>query len=149
MVFTIIYEELHSHRHLLSDPNLVIRLLHINVNYNYFEFSTFIFQQIIGTAMGVPTIANIFMSVILRRFLCTQRYHPLILKCCINDIIIIWTESQQLDTFLAALNDFHPSLHYMYTFSTKSTDFYHLQRPPPYSSPRHKDTSKSMSVLLS
>ena len=62
----IIYEELHSQRHLLLfDPNLIIRLLHINVNHNYFEFATLIFQQITGTAMGTafsPTIANIFMS---------------------------------------------------------------------------------------
>ena len=37
---SIIYDELHSHRHLLFDPNLVIRLL-INVCHNYFEFSTY------------------------------------------------------------------------------------------------------------
>lgn len=39
-----------------------------SVNYNYFEFSSFIFQHTTGTAMGAafsPTIANIFMSVTL------------------------------------------------------------------------------------
>ena len=95
----IIYEELHSRRHLLLlDPNLIIQLLHINVNYNYFEFATLIFQQITGTAMGAafsPTIANIFMSVVLRRFLRTQLHHPLLLKRYIDDILIIWTKSQE------------------------------------------------------
>ena len=143
----IIYEELHAHRHLLLfDPNLVIRLLHINVNYNYFEFATYIFHQVTGTAMGAafsPTIANIFMSVILRRFLRTQRYHPLLLKRYIDDIIIIWTESQQLlDTFLTALNDFHPSLHYTFSFSMESTDFLDLTiyKGPHFQCTHHLDT---------
>ena len=113
----IIYKELHSQCHLLLfDPNLIIQLLHINVNHNYFEFATLIFQQTTGTAMGTafsPTIANIFMSVILRRFIRTQRQHPLLLKRYIDDIFIIWTKSlKQLDTFLTELNNFHPSLHY-------------------------------------
>ena len=141
----IIYEELHAHRHLLFDPNLVIRLLHINVNYNYFEFATCIFHQVTGTAMGAafsPTITNIFMSVILRQFLHTQRYHPLLLKRYIDDIIIIWTELQLLDTFLIALNDFHPSLHYTFSFSTKSTDFLDITiyKGPHFQCTHHLDT---------
>ena len=139
---SIIYDELHSHRHLLLfDPNLVIRLLQINVNYNSLEFSTYIFQQV--TVMGAafsPTIANIFMSVILRRFLCTQRYHPLLLKRYTDDIIIIWTESQLLDKFLTALNEFHPSLHYTYSSSTESTDFLDLTiyKGPHFQCTHHK-----------
>ena len=45
---------------------VVIKLLHININFNYFEFATFIFQQSHGTAMGTafsPTVANIFIYV--------------------------------------------------------------------------------------
>ncbi len=72
---------MHIYRHLIIlDPNLIIRLLHTNINYNYFEFAGLIFQQIMGTAMGTalsPTIANIFMSVILSKFLHTQRSQPL------------------------------------------------------------------------
>ena len=35
-----------------TQPNLIIQLLHINVNNNYFEFASLIFQQIKGTAVG-------------------------------------------------------------------------------------------------
>ena len=39
----IIYDEMHTHRHLLLfNPNLI---LDININYNYFNFATIIFQQ--------------------------------------------------------------------------------------------------------
>ena len=75
MLYTI-YNEMSQHRHLLLfDPNFVIQLLYTNVNYNYFEFASLIFQQVKGTAMGAPfspTVANIYMSVTIRRFLRTQ-----------------------------------------------------------------------------
>ena len=57
------------HELMLSDPNLIIQLLHTDVNCNYFQFTDLIFQQIHGTAMGaafLPTVANIFMRAILR-----------------------------------------------------------------------------------
>ena len=48
-----IYDQMHQRRHLLLlNPNLLIQLLHINVNYNYFEYGPLTFQQIHGTAMG-------------------------------------------------------------------------------------------------
>ena len=78
---TILYTEMHKHRQLmLFDPNLIIQLLQTNVNYNYFQFADLTFQQIHGTAMGAafsPTVANIYMSVILRNFLNTQQQQPL------------------------------------------------------------------------
>ena len=73
----VVYEEMIQHRHLLLfDPNLIVQLLHTNINHNYFEFASLIFQQIRGTAMGAafsPTVANIYMSVVVRRFLRTQK----------------------------------------------------------------------------
>ena len=95
-----------------------------------------------GAAFSL-TIANIFMSVILRRFLCTQSHHPLLLKRYIDDIFIIWTQSQhQLETFLTALNNFHPSLHYTYSFSTENTDFLDLTiyKGPHFQCTHHLDT---------
>ena len=127
----IIYEEMHNRRHLLPlNPNLLIQLLHTNVNHNYFEFGTNIFQQTKGTAMGAafsPTIANIFMSITLRHFLRTQPQQPILLKRYIDDIILIWNDNEEsLKHFLTALNTFHPSLRFTYTYSAKSTDFLDL-----------------------
>ena len=113
----IIYDEMHTHQHLLFNPNLIVRLLDININYNYFDFAGIIFQQIKGTAMGAafsPTVANIFLSVVLRKFLATQLHKPLLIARYIDDIFMIWPEENTLGTFLTALNNFHPSLNPLY-----------------------------------
>ena len=127
----VIYEEMHKHRHLLlSDPNFLIRLLHLNINYNYFEYGTLVFQQIHGTAMGAafsPTIANIYMSIFLNNFLTIQQHKPLLLKRYIDDILVIWTHTKEtLQNFLSALNNFHPSLHFTFSFSQTSTNYLDL-----------------------
>ena len=115
---------------LLFDPNFIIKLLHINVNNNYFEFATLIFHQISGTAMGAafsPTIANIFLSVIIRRFLETQNHTPLLLTRYIDDIFMVWThDTDSLNVFLQQLNKFHPSLSFTHQYSPDSVDFLDL-----------------------
>lgn len=126
----VIYDEMQKQRHLLIlDPNLIIRLLHLCVNYNYFQFANLFFQQIQGTAMGAafsPTIANIFMSVILRNFLNTQQQQPLLLVRYIDDIFVIWENPETLDQFLLALNQFHPKLQFTHSSSKQSADFLDL-----------------------
>ena len=123
----IVYDEMYKHRDLLIfDPNLIIRLLHININFNYFEFINIIFQQIQGTAMGAafsPTIANIFMSIFLQRFLQTQKNKPLLLRRYIDDIFLIWPKQHNLTTFINELNSFHPNLQFTYSNSETSADF--------------------------
>ena len=78
-----VYNQMIHKRHLiLTNPNLIIRLLHICVNYDYFEFAGLVFQETHGTAMGAafsPIIANIFLSVILKQFLESQLHQPLLL----------------------------------------------------------------------
>ena len=123
----IIYEEMFNHRPLLlTDPNLIIQLLHININ---FLFAGLCFQQIHGTAMGAafsPTIANIFMSVTLARFLRTQKTKPLLLARYIDDIFMIWPNKESLDTFLLNLNSYHPHLNFTHNSSKSTIDFLDL-----------------------
>ncbi|XP_064399316.1 uncharacterized protein LOC135345790 [Halichondria panicea] len=119
----IIYEEMHAKKHLLLfDPNLFIKLLHTNVTSNFFEFGPITFKQVKGTAMGAafsPTIANIFMSII-----ASQPKKPHLLKRYIDDIFIIWEHSlEDLLNFLSALNCFHATLRYTWTFSKTSADY--------------------------
>ena len=125
---SIIYEQMHARKHLvLFNPNLIIKLLHINISSNFFEFGPLIFQQIKGTAMGAafsPTIANIYLSTILQRFVSSQPKQPYLLKRYIDDIFLIWQHSSEdLREFLTALNQFHPSLKYTWTFSQTSVDY--------------------------
>ena len=123
-----IYNQMHQCRHLLLlNPNLLIQLLHININYNYFEYGTLAFQQTYGTAMGTafsPTIANIFMSVCIRKFLATQKIKPLLLKRYIDNIFVIWTNTKE--TLQDSLSGFHPPIQFAYTISQNSTDFLDL-----------------------
>ena len=123
----VIYEQMNKKRHLiLTNPNLIIRLLHINVNYNYFEFAGSVFQQTHGTAMGAafsPTMANIFLSVTLKNFLQTQPIQPLLLARYIDDIFIIWPNEDTLDQFILALNSYHPNLNYTHVSSKSSINF--------------------------
>ena len=126
-----VYEEMISNRHLLLfDPNLIIRLLHTNINHNYFDFASLIFQQVKGTAMGAaysPTVANIYMSVIIRRFLRTQRTKPLLMVRYIDDIFMIWTDSEtELKEFLIDINQFNPALKYTHQYSPSTVDFLDL-----------------------
>ena len=107
----IIYDEIHKNRHLIPfNPNLIIQLLHTNINYNYFEFGTFIFQQTNRTAMGVEfsqTNANIYMSITLRNVLQTQPHKPQLLKRYIDDIMM--DTNEELKQLLRARNEFYPS----------------------------------------
>ena len=83
---------------MLFDPNLVIKLLHASITNNFFQFDSFTFQQIKGTAMGVtfsPAIANIFMSVLIRTFLSTQGTLPILLKRYIDNKFLIWTDTAE------------------------------------------------------
>ena len=121
---------MHNLRHLvLFKPNPVIQLLHVCINYNYFEFANLVFQQVQETAFS-PTIANVFMSVMLRKFLTTQTHQPLMLKRSIDDLFILWQHGETLLTdFLTKLNQFHPNLRFKYSYTTnQAADFLHLQK---------------------
>ena len=67
----IIYNEMCQHQDLLIfSPGLLIQLLEFNMQNNFFEFAGFYFHQTIGVTMGAsfaPTVANIFMSVLIQK----------------------------------------------------------------------------------
>ncbi len=77
------------HQELICDPNLIMQLLEFNLRNNFFEFANLCFFQKSGIAMGAPTAANIFMSVLTRHFLKTTQEHPILITRYIDDIFII------------------------------------------------------------
>ena len=87
-----IHKEIMEHQELLiCDPNLLTHLLSINISNNV-EFAGTHFLQVKGTAMGAsfsPTLANIFMSVFIEKFLTKTQEKPLYLRRYIDDIIIL------------------------------------------------------------
>ena len=96
------------------------------MNNTYFTIGDLTFQQISGTAMGAPfspTIASIYMSVILCRFLLCHTT-PLPIQRYIDDIFLIWSDSaDNLHKFLQELNSIHPNLHFTHHLSNNSIDF--------------------------
>ena len=100
-----------------------------HINYNSFCFAGLFLQQTNGTAMGAPfspTIANIFMSITLNRFLQTQQTQPILLARYIDDIFMIWPHKGTIGNFLQELNDFHPNLKFTHSSSDTATDFLNL-----------------------
>ena len=124
-----VYIEMCTHTALISfPPNLIIALLHLCVNNCYFQFGDLTFQQHKGTTIGAPfspSVANIFMSVFFRKFLISQETaKPLLLKRYIDDIFIVWLESEEkLLSFLNAANSFHDNIKFTYEFSKERANF--------------------------
>lgn len=70
-----------------------------------------------------PTVANIYMSITLSRFLSRQPKQPLLVRY-IDDIFLIWTHSEEeLKQFLSNFNDFNPALHYTHDYSFSNVNF--------------------------
>ena len=114
---------------IIFNPNLVTHLLHTNINNNYFQFAGVTFLQLQGTAMGAafsPTIANIYMSVMLRNFLTTASKKPLLLKRYLDDIFIIWPKRQSLTRFIHNMNSSHLNIKYTLNQSETHINFLDL-----------------------
>ena len=127
---SIIHQELLTHSNLLTfNPNLIMQLLDLHLRNNYFEFGSFIFKQTTGIAMGAafsPTVANIYMSVFIKRFLSTCSETPVILLRYIDDIFMLWPKQHDITNFVTQLNSYHPNIKFTSTISETSIDFLDL-----------------------
>ena len=123
----ITYEEMCIHQDLLIfSPNLLIHLLQYNMQNNYFEFADFCLFQKTGVTMGAafsPTVANIFVSVFLRKFLNTINEQPILIARYVDDIFLIWPKKFNIDIFTSKINKFHPNIRFTTITSDTSIDF--------------------------
>ena len=107
---------------------------------NFFEYGSSFHQT--GIAMGAafsPTVANIFMSVLLKDFMSKSNAQPHVLVRYIDDILIIWPKTQDHEAFLNSLNKFHPNIKFTVTTSNTSIDYLDVTIY------RHNDPSSSKS----
>ena len=92
---------------------------------NVFEFNKEYFIQTSGTAIGTklaPGYANLFLSIFERNMLIQYPTKPSIWLCYIDDIFMIWNESEdKLNDFLAYINTQPIQLTHLY--SIKSVNF--------------------------
>uniref|UniRef100_A0A1X7U709 Reverse transcriptase domain-containing protein n=1 Tax=Amphimedon queenslandica TaxID=400682 RepID=A0A1X7U709_AMPQE len=111
---------------IIFDPNLITQLLQVNMNNNFFTFADIPFQQIEGTAMGaafLPSIVNIYMSVLLKSFLSKRSDKPLLIKRYIDDIFMIWQKHHDLNKFVDDINSYHPNIKFTFTQSDSAVEF--------------------------
>ncbi len=81
------------------------------LEHNYFQFGDKVYKQTMGTAMGTPQYANLFMDHVETKFLETQSLKPTMWYRYIDDVFSTWTHGrEQLEQFLQALNLFHPTI---------------------------------------
>lgn len=123
----VVFEQMCQHQQLLLfSPNLLIHLLEFNMLNNIFEFGEFTFLQNTGIAMGAafaPTIANIFISVLLNNLLNHLDTKPLLVARYIDDIFCIWPKRHTISTFVSKINQIHPNIKLTAEISNTNVNF--------------------------
>ena len=98
---------------------------------NYFELSSKIYHQKLGTAIGTkfaPPYANLFMAGLEKRIFENSGYHPYLWLRFLDDIFCIWTDgSEKLQEFFKFLNAFHPTIKFTMDNSYETINFLDVQ----------------------
>ncbi|CAJ0964410.1 unnamed protein product [Ranitomeya imitator] len=110
-----------------TDADSVVKLIKFILTHNYFEFYNKIYLQNTGTAMRskmAPQYANLIMVKLESDFLSSCPIRPLAYYRFIDDILIIWTESEpQLKMFHEQFNQFHPTINLTFNYSSTEINF--------------------------
>ena len=98
---------------------------------NYFELSSKIYHQKLGTAIGTkfaPTCANLFMAGLDKRIFENSEYHPYLWLRFLDDIFCIWTDDlEKLQEFFKFLNALHPTIKFTMDYSYETINFLDVQ----------------------
>ena len=110
--------------------NLFLLNLFAILTMNNFVFNGEHFVQQHGTAMGtrmVPAYANLFMGNFEEKALGGFQDKPLFWFRYIDDIFMVWTHgNEKLDSFIAYLNNIHPTIKFTSQRSTTSIPFLYV-----------------------
>jgi len=84
-------------------------------------------QRCIGTKCA-PSYAIIFMDYLESRFLRSQNLEPIVWCRFIDDIFMIWPHNrQELNSFMAHLNQFHDSIKFTFDVDSTTANFLDVQ----------------------
>ena len=93
-----------------------------------FNFNDSLYQQMFGTTMGARfsvKFANVYMHVFLTKFF--HEYPgevPPLLARLVDDLFLLWnTNIETINTFITALNSYHPSIKFTANISNKEIQF--------------------------
>ena len=123
---TICKKALNTRQDQKVPTDFIITLLALSLRYNIFSFGKDLYQQLIGTAMGIhpaPSYANLFMAEIDESILnlCGNRYNNNIkfFKRFLDDIAGLWTGSLgDLYEFFREVNQIHPNIKFTLNHSS-------------------------------
>ena len=93
------------------------RLLEFCSMESFFLFNDNYYKQVDGVAMGSPlgpTLANAFMCYYERKWLeeCPSDFKPKYYKRYVDDIFVLFSSSEHVDSFLSYMNSKHPNIHF-------------------------------------
>ena len=132
---TFVTEYYEQTKHLWTNPvmPLIIKtklfeLIMFILTNTTFNFNESLYKQLFGTTMGARfsvKFANIFMHVLLNKFM--REYtgdKPPLLARLVDDLFLIWnTNIDIINSFISALNNFHPSIKFTSTISNQEIQF--------------------------
>ncbi len=105
----------------------IMRLLHLVLTLNHFEFNDIYWTQMSGVAMGSkssPTFANLFMEDWESKWVYTYPLAPFIWLRYIDDVFMIWTHGLvELKKFIDHLNSAHPTIKFTDEWSEIEINF--------------------------
>ncbi len=105
----------------------ILRLLHLVLTLNHFEFNDTHWTQINGVAMGSkssPTFANLFMEDWESKWVDPYPLAPIIWRRYIDDVFLIWTHGvDELKKFIEHLNSVHATIKFTAEWSETEINF--------------------------
>ena len=127
----LLKEALDRRREKKTSTDDLVKMAEFVLKNNYFEFDISVYQQVSGTVTGTkftPPYACIFMDRLENEFLDTQILKPLVWLRYIDNIVFIWTHSEEeLKKFMGQLNSFDTNIKFTYEYSDKRVSFLDLQ----------------------
>ena len=84
---------IHRSPHDLFHSSYIVEKLTVVLTNNNFEFNGIYYHQVSGIAMGLKLASpytNLFMTKFEEKYVQTYPLHPIIWKCFIDDIFLIW-----------------------------------------------------------
>ena len=98
---------------------------------NYFELSSKIYHQKLGTAIGTkfaPPYVNLFMAGLEKHIFENSGYHPYVWLRFLDYVFCIWTDGlEKLKEFFKFLNAFHPTIKFTMDYSYETINFLDVQ----------------------
>ena len=105
----------------------IVQLLEFVLTKNNFKFDEEFYLQIYGTCMGskcAPSYADLYMAWFESQFIYSYHLQPLLWVRFLDDCFCVWQHGrEELDKFLAHLNDSHPTIKFTMEASKQQVNF--------------------------